>query len=336
MNKTNTITDIIQKLATYILLNAYSNNSSGLYNGRAGHSLALFEVSRFLHDEYLEDHAFELMQEALVCKSNDISFENGLSGIGYTLQYLIDNQFIDADFNIFFGDQQEKTHSIIKNDYPHKNLELCPMLIGNFLNDRENVHRLTDKVYHELSIFFTKSHFSLEKALKTNVFYQYETLLKILTGSNESKIETDISSLFYTYNQFCTSNNTVNQYKICYYTRLYASRSGNQELMSFSSQCMLNSVKKWNLETLPLAQCIDWLYLLRKEKDLHMETIEILENRIFQPDEEILEKNLIRLIPPFTLLSGYENGIARWLLYAVYQYSQKKGENISRFDKLFI
>lgn len=69
-------TNII-KLIDYVLLNAYSTNSAGLYNGKAGLSLCLFEASHFLNNEYLEEQAFELLLEALLTKNNDIGFENG-------------------------------------------------------------------------------------------------------------------------------------------------------------------------------------------------------------------------------------------------------------------
>ncbi len=45
----------ILKLVDYCLLNACSVNSSGLYNGKAGIALALFDVARYLQDEYIND-----------------------------------------------------------------------------------------------------------------------------------------------------------------------------------------------------------------------------------------------------------------------------------------
>ena len=75
-------TDVVRKLCDYILLNAYSVNSTGLYNGKAGFALCLFDVAYKLHDEYLEEQAYELLQEALLSRNEDISFENGLSGMG--------------------------------------------------------------------------------------------------------------------------------------------------------------------------------------------------------------------------------------------------------------
>ena len=48
----------IRKLVDYISLNACSVNSSGLYNGKSGISLALFETAKCLQDTEIEDKAF--------------------------------------------------------------------------------------------------------------------------------------------------------------------------------------------------------------------------------------------------------------------------------------
>ncbi|RNC65978.1 lanthionine synthetase LanC family protein [Proteiniphilum sp. X52] len=98
----------VRRLVDYVLLNSCSVNSSGLYNGKAGIALTLFEVSRYLQDEYIEEQAFDLLQESLLSKNEDISFENGLSGIGYVLIYLLGNKFIDGDFEELFGENLNK------------------------------------------------------------------------------------------------------------------------------------------------------------------------------------------------------------------------------------
>lgn len=98
----------IRKLVDYVLINACSVNSTGLYNGKAGLALSLFEVARYLQDEYIEEQAFDLLQESLLTKNKNINFENGLSGVGYVLLYLIENKFVDADFEELFGEKIEK------------------------------------------------------------------------------------------------------------------------------------------------------------------------------------------------------------------------------------
>lgn len=56
------------------MLNLCSVNSSELYNGKASMALALFEATKYLHDEKVEDKAFRLLQESLVIEKKDYSF----------------------------------------------------------------------------------------------------------------------------------------------------------------------------------------------------------------------------------------------------------------------
>lgn len=118
------IRKVIGILADYVMLNSVATDSTSLYYGRAGMSICLFEASRYLNDEYMEDYAFTLLKQALVNQKNDIRFDAGLSGIGYALSYLIRNKFVDADFNDLFQIQ----HSIIvdgfiRQDYENMNLK---------------------------------------------------------------------------------------------------------------------------------------------------------------------------------------------------------------------
>lgn len=152
----------IRKTIDELLLNIGSVNSSGLYNGKAGVALALFEAARFLQDEEIEDEAFSLFQEALIRNKNNYSFENGLSGIGYILIYLITNKFIDADFDEIFKEQCEM---IIKDfesidKYPDK---LLPSLnIIYFLSVLRDVHcedirlnQIIEKIFQGIELYLS-------------------------------------------------------------------------------------------------------------------------------------------------------------------------------------
>lgn len=99
---------LLRILSTPILINSCSTNVSGLYSGKAGYSLALYLANNYLYDEYIEQRAYDLLRETLLISTDDISFENGLSGIGYVLLYLIDNDYLDANFEELFCTQHNK------------------------------------------------------------------------------------------------------------------------------------------------------------------------------------------------------------------------------------
>ncbi len=119
-NKKLDIKHAVRAMGEYIILNSVATDSTSLFYGRAGMSICLFETARFLNDDYIDDYAFTLLQQSLLNEKNDIRFDAGLSGIGYALDYLIRNKFIDASFMEIF----HKQHDIIVERF------LCQNFLG--------------------------------------------------------------------------------------------------------------------------------------------------------------------------------------------------------------
>ena len=159
--------DLISKITDYILLNAYSINSSGFYHGKAGVSLALFEVSRLLQDDYLEEHAFELLQESLLYKGEDLGFADGYAGISFVFHYLIDNKFIDADIDELFGEQELELQSFVGKmisvtNIPTSTLSIC---IDQLYLLRREEERNKEEIEQLDSFLFSLSEEELETKL---------------------------------------------------------------------------------------------------------------------------------------------------------------------------
>ena len=100
----------LHDLCDLLLLNAPGLSSSGLARGKAGVTIALFEAASLLEDGYLEDQAFSLLQEILLSKLEDISFESGWSGIAFTLIYLVRNNMLEADIHPILDRKTEWMH----------------------------------------------------------------------------------------------------------------------------------------------------------------------------------------------------------------------------------
>lgn len=181
----------IQKIADYLILNTSSVKSSGLYNGKAGVALALFEAARFLQNGEIENKAFDLFQESLVRPANDYSFENGLSGIGYTLIYLITNKFIDADFNEIFKEQSEKIINYLENIDKQPDKLLSSLKIIYFLSALKSVHyedirlnQIMEKIFQGTELYLSLQFFDWKNIYyvnrKADVLKTYETYLKLI------------------------------------------------------------------------------------------------------------------------------------------------------------
>lgn len=169
----------IRKLTEYVLLNAYSVGSTGFYNGKAGISLCLFEIAKVLDDNYFEEHAFELLKESLLSKNEDIGFENGLSGIGYVLRYLIEHEFIEGEFNDLFGDNMKKIKDRVARLSENERKRGDFLTVGYLLNDSVNIHLLVDPLYEDLIELLPDA---LESSsMKTTIVQKYTMLFKVLS-----------------------------------------------------------------------------------------------------------------------------------------------------------
>ncbi len=161
--------DLINKITDYVLLNAYSLDSSGLYHGKAGISLALFEVARLMEDDYLEEHAFELLQEALLYEGDDLSLNNGYSGISFVFHYLIEHNFVDADVDELFGEQEQNLKSFVGDLISITNIPTTPLSVC--IDRLYLLHREEERNKEEIelleSFIFSLSEEELETKLLT-------------------------------------------------------------------------------------------------------------------------------------------------------------------------
>jgi hypothetical protein len=150
--------------------------------GKAGIALTFFELSRHnsnLSDKLLlEDHAVDLLMESLAYKVDDCEFANGKTGIGFVINYLIKNKYIDADFFEIYGQQHNeilKEIEVLEFDFSKRYY-----YIDFFIY----IHTLSDSINH---LDFTK--------------YQNILINHLLSTFGVFKTTTELknSSLFYSY-----------------------------------------------------------------------------------------------------------------------------------------
>ena len=82
-----------------LLLNASFIDNLGLMHGKMGISIFFFHLARKTKNEIYEDYAGELIDEIYeeITANTPVDFENGLAGIGWGIEYLVQNKFIEAD-----------------------------------------------------------------------------------------------------------------------------------------------------------------------------------------------------------------------------------------------
>ncbi|MGI6311817.1 MAG: lanthionine synthetase LanC family protein [Bacteroidales bacterium] len=89
----------LSRIANVLMLNAGFFDNPGLLNGKMGIAIFFYHYSRYSKNKLYEDYAGELLDEIYeeINTSTPVNFENGLTGIGWGIEYLVKNGFVQAD-----------------------------------------------------------------------------------------------------------------------------------------------------------------------------------------------------------------------------------------------
>ena len=90
---------LLKRIANHQMLHGSFCRDVGLMNGKMGVVLFFFHYSRHTGNVLYEDFAGELLDEVVEGLHADlpIRFSDGLCGIGWGIEYLIQNRFIEGD-----------------------------------------------------------------------------------------------------------------------------------------------------------------------------------------------------------------------------------------------
>lgn len=88
-----------QRITNTLLLNASFIGNLGLMHGKMGIAIYFFHLAQETKNQIYEDYAGELIDEIYdeISTTTPLDFENGLAGIGWGIEYLVQNGFIEAD-----------------------------------------------------------------------------------------------------------------------------------------------------------------------------------------------------------------------------------------------
>lgn len=93
------VDDRLRRIANVLLLNASFIDSLGLLNGKMGIAIFFYNYARCTDNKIFEDYAGELIDEIYeeINTNTHADFANGLTGIGWGIEYLVKNKFLEAD-----------------------------------------------------------------------------------------------------------------------------------------------------------------------------------------------------------------------------------------------
>ena len=88
-----------QRIIRHLMLQASFTSNVGLYHGKMGIVLLFAHYGRFMENTLYGDFAGELLDEIYedIHSDTPIDFENGLCGIGWAIEYLLQNGFMEGD-----------------------------------------------------------------------------------------------------------------------------------------------------------------------------------------------------------------------------------------------
>lgn len=104
----------LKRIVNFLLLNSSCLDNVGLFHGKMGICIFFYNYSRYTNSELYSEFAGllldEVFEEIYLCDS--IHFENGFSGIGWAIEYLIFNKFVKGDANEILFELDQKIMEI--------------------------------------------------------------------------------------------------------------------------------------------------------------------------------------------------------------------------------
>jgi len=92
----------IERIARHLIMHASFLPNIGLYHGKMGIVLFFAHYARYTGNSLYEDFAGDLLDEVYegIHPATSDDFESGLCGIGWGIEYLIQNGFLEGDADV--------------------------------------------------------------------------------------------------------------------------------------------------------------------------------------------------------------------------------------------
>jgi len=97
--KKKRITGALEKIFNHLLLNVFYLKNQGLYYGKTGCLLFFAHFAKLYNDEVTDEVVSEIIDDifASVVNIQELGIPNGLCGIGWGVEYMIQNQLMEGD-----------------------------------------------------------------------------------------------------------------------------------------------------------------------------------------------------------------------------------------------
>lgn len=318
----NQITSIAN-VTDYILRRLDTTGSTGLYDGKAGLSLSLFITSKALQDEKIEDIAYDLIKESLVIGQNDPNFEQGTAGIGYVLLYLIENKYLDADFDDILGVQYEQLIQSFSKIEEEPSRLMNSLKAIYFLSrvaklKKDNrAQEIIKKIFEGSELFLTIQFQDISDInylnKKGEILKTYINYLKLIEYSSYDRFS---PSLLDSYSLLYRKGKIISSLEVGYYLMLITEKYGIKGYYDVINENIINGIKNLHTYTLSLNERINSVTLIDKIKSTREAAfVDIPTPNVMCENDKI--GNLLEIIDHRNNPIGYGAGLARLLIYYI-------------------
>lgn len=166
----------MQRIADYLIINGSFTSTLGLYHGKMGIILFFAHYGRYKGESLYNDFANELMNEILedIHTGIPVNFETGLCGIGWGVEYLVQNGFMEGDTPSILADIDLRI--MLHNPLHIKDISLRTGLagIGYYVSThvpdmKDNRTALDEDYLQNLTNVLSKVDFKREENLYKNI-----------------------------------------------------------------------------------------------------------------------------------------------------------------------
>ena len=91
----------LPRIARHLIINSSYTDKLGLYDGKMGILIFFTHLARYSQKKIYDDFAGKLLDEVYseIHTETPINFKNGLCGIGWSMEYLLQNNFLEGNSN---------------------------------------------------------------------------------------------------------------------------------------------------------------------------------------------------------------------------------------------
>jgi hypothetical protein len=114
-DQSSTIEQCLSQIVDMLFLNGTLTTCPGLVHGKMGIAVFFFHYARYSDNMLFADYALDLIEEIQkqLHVNSSANYEKGIAGIGVGIDYLIRNEFLDAEDDIFEDFDQRMVRAVM-------------------------------------------------------------------------------------------------------------------------------------------------------------------------------------------------------------------------------